>query len=75
LLVLRAVSGHNASYAVTPGPVPLIEFLGPEAEIAAAFPLCRVGALSFPLDLCRERFEVHGLLTKVLAGDPSYAEP
>jgi WD domain, G-beta repeat len=75
LVVLRVVSGRNTSYAFTPGPAPLIEFLGPEAEAATAFPLCRVGALSFPFDLCRERFEVHGLLTKVFAGDPSYGEP
>ena len=77
LLVLRSISGRNASYAFTPGPTPLIEFLGPEAEAeaATAFPICRIGPQSFPFDLCRERFEVHGLLAKVLAGDPSYAEP
>jgi hypothetical protein len=74
-LVLRAVVNHNASYAFAPGPAPLIEFLGPEAEAAAAIPICRAGALSFPFDLCRERFEVHGLFAKVLAGNPSYAEP
>jgi WD40 repeat protein len=67
LLVLRAVSDHDASYAFTPGPAPYIELLGPEAELAAQYPLCRIGPLAFPFDLCRERFEVHGLFAKALA--------
>lgn len=46
-----------------------------EAERAAALPLCRIGARSFPFDLCRERFEVHGLFTAALAGDPSPLDP
>lgn len=75
LLILRALRSHNASYAFTPGPTPYIELLGPEAETAAEFPICRIGSLSFPFELCRERFEVPGLFAKALAGDGSYAEP
>ncbi|WP_437294399.1 hypothetical protein [Sorangium sp. So ce426] len=53
----------------------LIELLGPEADAAIGIPVCRAGDLNFPFDLCRERFEVRGLLAKVLAGDPSCAVP
>ena len=31
--------------------------------------------MSFPFDLCRERYEVRDLFAKVLAGDASYANP
>src|SRR5262249_32629317 len=36
LIVFRHVSGSNAAYAFPPGPAPLIEFIGPEAEAGAA---------------------------------------
>ena len=37
--------------------------------------MCRAGALIFPFELCRERFEAPGLIATVLAGDASFIEP
>ena len=46
-----------------------------DREAASAAPVCRSGALVFPFDLCRERFEVRDLLGRILRGDSSYRDP
>jgi WD40 repeat protein len=66
------VRGTDAAYAFTAGADPRYEFFG---EAARDIAVCRVGYLSFPLDLCEERFVVPGLLRMVMAADSSYLEP
>ena len=70
---LRAVSDQRATYVLAPSGH--IEILGPEACSARIYPVCRVGALTFPFDVCEERFLVSGLLPKLHAGDASFTEP
>lgn len=45
------------------------------AASARELPTCRVGPIALEFAVCRERFEVEGLLAKVLAGDTSYELP
>lgn len=73
LLVLHTISDRNAGVGLTPDDAPLVELLGPDAKADDVY--CRVGPFTFPFDLCRERFEVPGMLAQALAGDASYAEP
>jgi hypothetical protein len=69
LLLLHAVAGKDAALAMTPGPEPKVELLGPEAELAANDLACRVGPFSFSFGLCRERAEAtKGLLPAAMAG-------
>jgi WD40 repeat protein len=72
VIALRALSTRNAGYALTDGAV---ELVGPDAEAAVEHLGCRVGALSFPFELCRERHEVRGLLATALAGGAPSKDP
>ena len=72
VITLRAHSTGNAGYALTDGAV---ELVGPDAEAAGEHLGCRVGALSFPFELCRERHEVRGLLATALAGEAPSRDP
>ena len=74
-LEVRALTGHDAGYALLPSAAPLVELIGPDLAAASAAFVCLAGARSFPFGVCRERFEVPGLVAKVLAGDASYADP
>ena len=73
IATLRALRGGTAGYVFTPDS--FIELVGAASEAAADYPLCRVGAVAFPFAVCRERFEVRSLLTKVIAGDTSHRLP
>lgn len=71
---LRSLAGReDGGYVFTPDS--FIELVGAQGEEAAEYPLCRVGAVAFPFAVCRERFEVTGLLAKAIAGDASYRLP
>jgi len=59
-LSVRAVAGSDAAYVFTPSGD--IELFGEARE----YPVCRVGALSVPYELCEERFAQRGLLTRTL---------
>jgi WD40 repeat protein len=59
-LSLRAVAGSDAAYVFTP--TGEIELFGEARE----YPVCRVGALSVPFELCEERFSERGLLARTL---------
>lgn len=71
--VLRPITGLEAGYAVTPDGY--VDFLGADADRLRERTLCRVGPVSLPFAVCRERLEVTGLLAKVRARDTSYREP
>ena len=71
-VTLGFAAARDAGYAMTSDAV---ELLGSEAEAAAALLVCRAGALTFPLELCRERHESPGLVARVLAGEPAAADP
>jgi hypothetical protein len=60
----------SSAYAFTPDGY--VAFIGDDTR---AYPACRVGSLTFPIDLCAERFVVQDLLQRVLAGDTSYRDP
>ncbi len=64
-----------AGYAVAAGPETFVELLGPDADRPDTRPVCRVGSLTFPFELCRERYEVKGMLKKALVGDLGYLDP
>lgn len=72
LVVFHPIFGKNAAFCRTIADPPLVELMGEEMGEDA---VCRAGILTFPFDLCRERFEVTGLFEKALAGDMSYADP
>jgi WD40 repeat protein len=57
---LRAVDGRDAGYAFTPGGD--LELFGDARD----FPICRVGPLSVPFELCEERYVEVGLLGRIL---------
>jgi len=59
-LSLRAVAGSDAAYVFAP--TGEIELFGEARE----YPVCRVGALSVPYELCEERFAERGLLSRLL---------
>lgn len=69
----RGVAGADAAYVFTPDG--FIEFRGRDPDVARAQPLCRIGPYAFDFAVCQERFEVPGLLAKVVAGDPTYRDP
>jgi WD40 repeat protein len=70
--VLTIHTGLTARMAWVLGADGLVELFG---DRASTYPLCRVGELTFPLDLCEERAVVPGLIAKVLAGDASERRP
>lgn len=63
------VFDHGAFASVPSGEVEVFEH--PAAQRLA----CRIGAVNHPFHLCQERYQVEGLLQKVLRGDTSYLEP
>ncbi len=69
LAVLHAIRARHAAYVFSP--TGHLDILGAAHE----FPICRVGPMSYPLELCEERFLVPGLLARVLRADESYLEP
>lgn len=73
LLEMRAIVDEDAAYAVTPSGY--IDILGPDACAARQYPVCRIGTLVFPFDVCEERFLVPGLVAKIHTGDTSYIRP
>ncbi|WP_437684182.1 hypothetical protein [Sorangium sp. So ce131] len=72
LAALRAVKAKDAAYVLAAAH---IDITGADRCAARKYPLCRFGPLSFPFELCEERFYVKDLLEKVQSGDTSYAEP
>jgi WD40 repeat protein len=75
LLILRTMRAHDARFAFTTDPAPLVELLGTDPQAAAAHLVCSAGALSFPFSLCRERFEARGLIARALGGEPPGGDP
>jgi hypothetical protein len=75
LLTLSALAGHDAGVAVSAGPVPWLELLGPDRDAIGAALTCQAGGLTFPFELCRERLETPGLVALRVAGDASDPEP
>ncbi len=65
-----AIEDKSASYALYAGDPTYVEIMGLDRDAAADAFVCRIGIESFPFDLCRERFEVTGLLAKAVAGEP-----
>lgn len=60
LLSIRGVAARDASYAFAP--TGEIEIFGEARD----FPICRIGALSVPFELCEERFVEKGLLARIM---------
>ena len=75
LLTLTAVSRFNAGVAVSSGPVPRVELLGPDVDKGSEVLSCQAGGLSFPFELCRERFVTPGVAARRVPGDPSDPDP
>ena len=61
-------SSRPSAYAFLPAHG-AIEFTGDDASFARRFPVCRLGARTFPFELCAGRFEIPGVSRAVLAGD------
>lgn len=72
LAAIRRIEGADAAYVVA---VSHVEILGTEPDAARDVLACRVGPLSLPFAVCRERFEIPGLLARAIAGDPTVLEP
>jgi len=70
LLTIRAVRLLPTAYALSAD-----GYFQPFGEDARQLPICRVGALTFPFDLCEERTTVADLVARVVAGDASYESP
>jgi hypothetical protein len=51
------------------------DLVGSEAEAAREHLTCQAGTVSYPLELCEERYLVPGLLSMVLSRDWSYLDP
>ncbi|MFO0551138.1 MAG: hypothetical protein U0271_22295 [Polyangiaceae bacterium] len=67
-LILRTLQSGDGGYAVTPDGR-AVEFLGIEHARARTLASCRVGAATFPFELCAGRVEVDGLLDALARGD------
>jgi WD40 repeat protein len=70
-----AIAGKSASFALAAGETTYVELMGLDPDAAADAFVCRVGSESFPFDVCRERFEVTGLLDQAVAAAPIVFEP
>jgi WD40 repeat protein len=66
LVELRALRGSQAAYVFEPGQA--IEFLGPGADPARIYPVCRVGTTPYPFALCAGRFELPGFAAAQRSG-------
>jgi WD40 repeat protein len=75
LLTLTAGSRVDAGVAISAGPVPRVELLGPDADRVSEALSCQAGGRSFPFELCRERFLTPGLAARRAAGDASEPDP
>jgi len=73
VIALSALSSKDAFYYSTL--TGHIDIVGPDACAARAFPVCRIGTLVWPFDVCEERFYVPDLYAKRMTGDTSYLEP
>jgi hypothetical protein len=68
-LTIRALNDRDGAYAFAPSGH--IELFGNVRE----FPICRIGAASFPFELCAERYLTKGLVAMIAAGSDAYLEP
>ena len=75
LLTLIAISDRDAGVAISSGPVPGVEFLGPEVDKCSEALSCQAEGRSFPFELCQERYVTPGLVVRRLAGDPAALDP
>lgn len=75
VLDLVALSHRDGGYAIAAAGEPYFELLGPDLDAARAGLSCRAGVHRFPLELCRERFEVPGLLAGALGGGAALVDP
>jgi len=71
--VLRAIPTLDAAYVYLPSGH--IDFFGADACSARSYPVCHIGALTFPFDVCEERFYSPGILAAIHAGNSNYLEP
>ncbi len=69
LVDIAPLQGHDAACVLTRVPMPLVEIIGPDTAAAESALVCRVGDLSYPFDLCRERYEVDDLLARAMKGE------
>ncbi|MFI5300556.1 MAG: WD40 repeat domain-containing protein, partial [Polyangiales bacterium] len=69
---LRAVTGTSSGYAFTASGH--LELFGADAALRD-IPICRVGAVSVPYELCEERYSSPGLYVKAMLGDTTYVLP
>lgn len=60
---LHVFPRRDAGYVMTND---AIEFFGSDADVQRTMVSCLAGAVVYPLDLCRERYETKGLLAGVL---------
>jgi hypothetical protein len=72
--VLGSVTGEPAGYVLSIEP-PAIDFVGDDPTSARDLPVCRIGFRSYPFDLCAERLVLPGLLSRILAHDPTLGDP
>ncbi|MEP7121789.1 MAG: hypothetical protein ABJE95_12795 [Byssovorax sp.] len=66
---IGVIRDRDASYVTAPSGQ-----LGLDGEMRDV-PICRVGPLSYPFELCEERFAVPDLLARLLVDDRSYLDP
>jgi WD40 repeat protein len=59
-LELRALRAKNGSFYAYSRDANVIEFLGPDADVARTYPVCRIGTLTYAFALCAGRFELPG---------------
>jgi WD40 repeat protein len=69
LATMRFVRGENAAYVFTATAVE------PFGAAARALPVCRVGPMTLPFEVCEKRFATPNLLERALARDPTLDEP
>lgn len=70
LATVRFVAGSKSAYVTTPD-----GYFDMAGDAARKIASCRIGSLSFPIDVCEERYSVPGLLAEIMAGDSAYMEP
>ncbi|MBK9262375.1 MAG: PD40 domain-containing protein [Polyangiaceae bacterium] len=75
LFALGFVAEHDVSILLSADDAPYVEIVGPDDDAARKRLRCRAGDTSYGFDLCRERFEAPGLLSKLRTGDRSYTDP
>ncbi|HRI71977.1 MAG TPA: WD40 repeat domain-containing protein, partial [Polyangium sp.] len=63
----------EASYVFAPSGH--IDIMGRDACAVREYPVCHVGTMAFPFDVCEERLRAPGLLGQLHEGEASYLEP